>query len=72
VLLRRQGFLDRQLHRLFAYRPIQNRFAGTKPNWAVRIPMKQMMTLFAAATTHPCHSFFPTRTVEMTVNTHET
>jgi hypothetical protein len=50
---------------------MQKRFAGTKPNWAVCIPMKQMMTLFAAATTHPCQSFFPTKTVEITVKTHE-
>jgi hypothetical protein len=47
---------------------MQNRFAGTNPNCAVRIPMMQMMTLFAAAITHPCHNFFPTSTVERTVN----
>jgi hypothetical protein len=65
------GFLPRQAHRLLAYSPMQNRFAGTKPNCAVRIPMTQIMTLLIAATNHPCQSFLPTRTVESTVNTQE-
>ncbi len=50
---------------------MQNRLAGTKPNWAVRIPMKQGITLLAAATSQPCHIFLPTRTVEAIVNTQD-
>jgi hypothetical protein len=50
---------------------MQNKLAGTKPNCAVRIPMTQMITLFIAATTHPCHNFLPTSTVEITVKTHD-
>jgi hypothetical protein len=50
---------------------MQNRFAGTNPNCEVRIPIKQMMTLLTAAMTQPCHNFFPTSTVETTVNTHD-
>jgi hypothetical protein len=50
---------------------MQNRLAGTKPNCAVRIPMKQMMTLLTPATIQPCHNFFPTSTVDITVKTHE-
>jgi hypothetical protein len=37
----------------------------------VRIPMMQTMMLFAAAITHPCHSFLPTSTVEITVKIQE-
>jgi hypothetical protein len=51
---------------------MQNKLAGTNPNCAVRMPIAQMITLLAAATTQPCHSFFPTSTVEITVNTHDT
>ena len=29
------------------------------------------ITLLAAAITQPCHNFFPTRMVEITVKTHE-
>ena len=50
---------------------MQNRFAGTKPNCAVRTPIRQTITLFAPATIQPCQSFLPTRTVERTVRTQE-
>jgi len=47
---------------------MQKRLAGRNPNCAVRIPMTQMMMLFAAAMNQPCQSFFPMRTVERMVN----
>jgi hypothetical protein len=46
---------------------MQKRLAGSNPNCAVRNPMTQMMMLFAPAMNQPCHSFFPTRTVERMV-----
>jgi hypothetical protein len=46
---------------------MQRRLAGTNPNWALRIPITQMMMLFAPAMTQPCHNFFPTKTVEIMV-----
>jgi hypothetical protein len=50
---------------------MQNKFAGTNPNWAVRIPITQMITLLTAATIQPCHNFLPTSTVEITVKMQE-
>ncbi len=50
---------------------MQKMLAGTKPNWAVRKPMKQTMTLLAPAMIQPCHSLRPTRMVEATVRTQE-
>jgi hypothetical protein len=42
-----------------------------KPGCDVLKPMMQMITLFTAARTHPCHIRRPTRIVEITVNKHE-
>lgn len=42
-----------------------------KPNCAVLIPMTQIMTLFAAANTHPSQHLLPTRIVDKTVNAQE-
>src|ERR1700730_12909572 len=50
---------------------MQKRLPGRNPNSAVRIPMRQMIMLFAPATTQPCHNFFPTMTVERTDKTHD-
>lgn len=50
---------------------MQKRLAGTKPNCQVRIPIRQITTLFALATSQPCHSFRPTRMVELTVSAQE-
>jgi len=50
---------------------MQKRFAGTKPNCAVRIPIKQIIALLAPAMIQPCHNFLPTRSVETTVSAHE-
>jgi hypothetical protein len=50
---------------------MQKRLAGTKPNWAVLMPIRQMSALFAPAMIHPCHNFLPTKRVEMTVNPQE-
>jgi len=50
---------------------MQKRFAGTKPNCAVLMPIRQISALFAPATTQPCHNLLPTNSVEITVNTQE-
>ena len=50
---------------------MQKRFADTNPNCAVRMPIRQMMTLFTPAITHPCHNFLPTSTVEKIVKIQE-
>jgi hypothetical protein len=50
---------------------MQKRFAGTKPNCEVLMPMRQISRLFAPATTQPCHNFLPINSVERTVNTQE-
>ena len=42
-----------------------------KPACEVRKPITQMITLFTAARTHPCHFRRPTKIVEITVNRHE-
>jgi len=50
---------------------MQKRFAGTKPNCAVRMPIRQISKLFAPATIQPCQSLLPTSTVERIVNAQE-
>jgi hypothetical protein len=50
---------------------MQKRLAGTKPNCAVLMPIRQMSALFAPAMTQPCHNFLPTNSVEITVNKQE-
>jgi hypothetical protein len=50
---------------------MQNKFAGTNPNWEVRRPIRQIITLFAPARIQPCHNFLPTSKVETTVSAHE-
>ena len=50
---------------------MQKRFAGMKPNCAVRSAMTQTTTLFAPATIQPCQIFLPMRTVEKTVRIQE-
>lgn len=50
---------------------MQQRFAGTNPNCAVRTPITQIITLLTAARIQPCHNLFPIRIVEITVKTHD-
>lgn len=49
----------------------QKTLAGTKPHCPVRNPIMQMITLLAAATTHPCHIRRPTRIVDVMVSRQE-
>jgi hypothetical protein len=49
----------------------QKRFAGTRPNWWVLMPITQRMTLFTPVTTHPCHMRRPINTVDTIVRTQE-
>ena len=50
---------------------MQNRLAGTNPNCAVLIPIRQSSALFAPAMIQPCHNFLPIINVDTTVNTQE-
>ncbi len=50
---------------------MQNTFAGTKPHCPVWMPMAEMMTLLAPATSQPCHIRRPTITVEAIVSRHD-
>jgi len=47
---------------------MQTTFAGTRPNSAVRSPIKQTITLLAAATSQPYQIFLPTSNVDAMVN----
>lgn len=49
----------------------QNTLAGTKPHWPVLNPIMQMITLFAAATSQPCHMRRPMSSVEAIVSRQE-
>jgi len=42
-----------------------------KPNCAVLIPIMQIITLFAAASTQPFQHLYPTRIVERIVSTQD-
>jgi hypothetical protein len=46
---------------------MQNKFAGTSPNWAVRNPMAQMIALFTPAIARPDQCFRPTKIVDRMV-----
>jgi hypothetical protein len=50
---------------------MQNTFAGINPNWAVRIPITQMIPLFTIANAQPSQQRRPTSIVDATVNTHD-
>src|ERR1700683_961388 len=52
---------------LKTYRAMQKRFAGIKPNCAVRNPIKQMTMLLTAARSQPSQQRRPTKIVETIV-----
>ncbi len=58
----------RQRRTLKTYRPMQKRFAGIKPNCAVRNPIMQMTTLLTAARIQPSQQRRPTKIVETIVS----
>jgi hypothetical protein len=47
---------------------MQNTLAGMNPNCEVLRPMRQMITLLIAASTHPSQHLLPTRIVEQIVS----
>jgi hypothetical protein len=61
----------RQVRRLITLITMQNILAGTKPSWAVLMPMMHMITLFTVANTHPSQHRRPTRIVEVMVSTQD-
>jgi hypothetical protein len=66
-----QGSTFRQVRRFTAYKTMQKRFAGTKPNCDVFTPIMQTMTLFTAARAQPSQHRLPIRIVEKIVSTQD-